>query len=141
MDSAITAEGFRIPLLLRLTPVMPVVGTNVLLSATSVDLFTYTWTTFVGFIPATVPYTYAAVVGEQVLSEWPPKDPVLLTTSVLGLAATLLVVWKLGRIASVELSRAGVGVATPTTASNGGAPRPGVEQKPQINPYRPPAQL
>ena len=109
IDGAISREGYRIPLLLRLTPIMPVVLTNAMLSLTSVDAFTYAWTTLAGFLPASIPYAYAAVVGEQVLSDFPPKDPVMLTVSVLGLVATLLAVWKIGSIAGAELKKAGVG--------------------------------
>ena len=112
IDNAISQEGYRIPLLLRLTPVMPVVLTNAMLSLTSVDVFTYAWTTLAGFLPASIPYAYAAVVGEAVLNDFPPKDPVMISFSLLGLTATLLAVWKLGSIASAELKKAGVGQTT-----------------------------
>lgn len=103
LDGAISREGFRIPLLLRLTPVMPVVLGNAMLSLTSVDAFTFVWTTVVGFIPAGIPYAYAAVVGEQVMNQFPPEDPVILAVTVLGFIATVLAVWKVGSIASAEL--------------------------------------
>ena len=118
IDNAISQEGYRIPLLLRLTPVMPVVLTNAMLSLTSVDAFTYAWTTMAGFIPASIPYAYTAVVGEAVLNDFPPKDPVMISVSLLGLAATLLAVWKLGSIASAELKKAGVGQTATTTKEN-----------------------
>lgn len=108
VDAALVRQGFRIPLLLRLTPVAPVVLCNVLLSLTSIDPITYVWTTFVGFIPASIPYAYAAVVGMQVLTEFPPSDPVMVSTMLVGLVATVLTVWKVGEIAMAELSRSGV---------------------------------
>jgi len=117
IDKAIAKEGYKIPLLLRLTPVMPVVLTNAMLSLTSVDAFTYAWTTLAGFIPASIPYAYGAVVGEAVLNDFPPKDPVMISISLLGLTATLLAVWKIGSIASEELKKAGVGQAEATTTS------------------------
>ena len=119
MDAAITREGYKIPLLLRLTPVMPVVLTNAMLSLTSVDALTFTWTTFVGFIPSGVPYAYAAVVGEQVMNEFPPRDPLLLGISVLGLVATLLVVYKIGQIAAATLAELGVGTSGPADGEVG----------------------
>lgn len=115
IDRAVVTDGFKIPLLLRLTPVMPVVLSNAMLALTSVDAFTYVWTTFIGFIPAGLPGAYAAVVGEEILEEFPPKDPVLITTSVVGLAATILAVWKLGAIAHTELVKAGVTVGDAPT--------------------------
>tara|TARA_B110001452_G_scaffold219214_1_gene191189 strand:- start:360 stop:1082 length:723 start_codon:yes stop_codon:yes gene_type:complete len=116
VDGAIAADGYKIPLLLRLTPVLPPFLTNALLSLTSIDAWTYLWTTAVGFVPASAPYAYGAVVGEQVLSEqvlseFPPQDPLLLSVSLIGLAATVLAVVKIGSIASAQLSKAGVMVA------------------------------
>ena len=111
VDGAIAADGYKIPLLLRLTPVLPPFLTNALLSLTSIDAWTYLWTTAAGFVPASAPYAYGAVVGEQVLSEFPPQDPLLLSVSLIGLAATVLAVVKIGSIASAQLSKAGVMVA------------------------------
>jgi uncharacterized membrane protein YdjX (TVP38/TMEM64 family) len=107
IDGALVRDGYKIPLLLRMTPVMPVVLANSMLALTSVDSLTYTWTTFVGFIPSGLPYAYAAVVGEQILEEFPPKDPLMIATSLVGLLATVLAVWKIGSIAHSELTKAG----------------------------------
>ena len=109
LDAAVSREGFTLPLLFRLTPVMPVVLSNVCLSLTSVDTWTFCWTTFVGFIPSSLPYAYTAVVGKELMNEFPPRDPVLFTVTLLGLAATLLAVYKIGSIAMAELTKAGVG--------------------------------
>lgn len=108
VDRALARDGWKIPLLVRSTPVMPVVITNFLLALTSIDDFTYVWTVAVGMIPSGLPYAYAAVVGEQVLHEWPPKDGVVLTVSVIGLVATVLVVYKVGAIATDALAKAGI---------------------------------
>jgi len=113
VERALARDGWKIPLLLRSTPVMPVVLTNFLLALTSVDDFTYVWTVTVGMIPSGLPYAYAAVVGEKVLHEWPPTDGVMLTVSAIGLVATVLVVWKIGAIAADALERAGVSPRTP----------------------------
>ena len=116
IDSALSQEKWKIPLLLRATPVMPLVPANFMLALTSVDEWTYLWTSFVGIIPASIPYAYAAVVGEQVLTDFPPTDPVLLSVSLVGLLATLYVVYKIGAIATHELSRLGVGSSPPPKA-------------------------
>ena len=110
--------SWKIPLLVRSTPVAPVVPSNFLLALTSIDAWTFTWTVFVGMIPAGLPYAYGAVVGEQALKQFPPKDPLLLTLALVGLVATMLVVYKIGTIATEELSRAGV--------TGSGAPAPAV---------------
>ena len=108
VDQALARDGWKIPLLVRSTPVMPVVITNFLLALTSIDDLTYVWTVAVGMVPSGLPYAYAAVVGEQVLHEWPPKDGLMLTLSAIGLVATVLVVYKVGTIATDALARAGV---------------------------------
>ena len=82
--------------------------TGAVLSLTSVDAWTYAWTVFIGFIPSGIPFAYAAVVGEAVINEFPPKDPVLLSVTLLGLVATVLAVWQVGVLAASEMRKAGV---------------------------------
>lgn len=94
LDAAITSQGFQIALLIRVAPVSPMVATNILLSLTSISVWTYLWTCAVGIIPANFPYAYAAVVGASLASEFPPRDPVMLSMSVLGLVATIGVAYK-----------------------------------------------
>ena len=102
LDTALVADGPVLALLLRLTPIAPHVVLNIVLSLTSISQFHYVWTTFVGIIPASLPYAYAAVVGMSMYEEFPPKDPVMLVTSVLGLAASIAVALKLGRVHRIE---------------------------------------
>lgn len=108
LDRAIVRERWKIPLLVRATPVMPVVPINFFLALTSIDEWTYAWTVTVGMIPAGIPFAYAAVVGQQVLDDFPPHDPLLLGTSLVGLVATALAAYKIGVIATNELSKHGV---------------------------------
>lgn len=63
VDAALTAEGYQIALLIRIAPVSPMVLSNVLLALTSISLWTYFWTTFVGLLPANLPYAYGAQLG------------------------------------------------------------------------------
>lgn len=108
LDAAIVRERWKIPLLMRSTPVMPVVLTNFFLALTSIDEWTYSWTVTIGMIPSGLPFAYAAVVGQQVLEDFPPHDPLLLVVSLVGLLATVLVVYKIGAVAANELNRHGV---------------------------------
>jgi len=109
LDQAILEQGWQIALLIRIAPVSPLVITNILLSLTSVDTGTYLWTCAVGLIPANLPYAYAAVIGLELASEFPPSDPVMLSVTVLGLAASIAIAWKVGLIATRLLRDAGVG--------------------------------
>lgn len=63
LDAAITADGPWLALLIRLSPLSPMVLTNFLLSLTSISPFHYVWTTALGVIPGNLPYAYAAEVG------------------------------------------------------------------------------
>lgn len=108
LDSAVAAEGCKIALLLRLTPVIPVVPTNMLLALTSIDAWTFMWTSLFGFIPGSIPFAYAGVMGVEAVEDFPPRNPMLLATLLLGVVATLLAAWKLGSIATNELCKAGV---------------------------------
>ena len=58
LDRAVVRERWKIPLLVRSTPVMPVVPTNFVLALTSIDQLTYVWTVTIGMIPAGLPYVY-----------------------------------------------------------------------------------
>jgi len=109
LDAALTAQGAQIALLIRLAPVAPMVLTNVLLSLTSIDLFTYTWTCSIGLFPANLPYAYAAVSVKAIANEFPPRDPLMLTMTVVGFVASVAIAWKLGVIAKRVLSRHGFG--------------------------------
>lgn len=97
LDAAITSQGYQIALLIRVAPVSPMVMTNILLSLTSINVWTYLWTCSIGLIPANFPYAYAAAVGVSLASEFPPRDPVMLSMSIIGFVATVGVAYKVCR--------------------------------------------
>lgn len=112
IDEALTAQGWSIALLIRVAPVSPYVLSNILLALTSLSEWTYLWTTAVGIIPSELPYAYATVLGASFANEFPPKDPVLLTTTILGLVASLIIACKVchrrqpyARICGLPLTR------------------------------------
>jgi len=108
LDAALTEEGYQIALLIRLAPVAPMVLCNILLALTSVSRWTYCWTTLAGLIPANLPYAYGAALGLSIACEFPPKDPVMLSVTLIGFVASVLFVWKIGKIGSKMLKRHGV---------------------------------
>ena len=67
LDRALSKHGAQIPLLIRCSPLSPVVLTNVLLALTSVSQLTYLWTTLVGEVLTSLPYAYATHVGLSTL--------------------------------------------------------------------------
>lgn len=56
IDSA--DEGWKITILLRLSPLMPYALINYLLSSTQLSLWTYSWTSALGVLPPTALYVY-----------------------------------------------------------------------------------
>lgn len=66
IDKAIGVEGFKIILLLRLSPIFPFALSNYLYGVTSVDFWEYMAGTLIGFFPGTLAYVY----GGTVRPEW-----------------------------------------------------------------------
>ncbi len=109
LDDALTAEGWTIALLVRLAPVSPMVVSNIVLSLTSISHWTYVWTTAVGIAPSNLPFAYAAQLGAEIANEFPPKDPVMLTMTVVGFVASVLIAYKIGKIGKRLLAKHGIG--------------------------------
>lgn len=64
MDKAIGREGFKLMVLLRLSPLFPFALSNYLYGATSIDFASFFWGTLIGFAPGTMAYVYTGVVGK-----------------------------------------------------------------------------
>lgn len=64
MDKAIGKEGFKLMLLLRLSPIFPFALSNYLYGASSVGFWEYFWGTMIGFTPGTIAYVYSGEVGK-----------------------------------------------------------------------------
>lgn len=101
LDAALAEHGYAIPLLIRCSPVSPVVLTNTLLSLTSVRPFTYLWTTLVGEIVTSTPIAYAAHVGTHLGDA--RRAPLTLAGSLVGLIASVVFAWKVGVVARETL--------------------------------------
>lgn len=83
IDKAVGREGFKIVLLLRLSPLLPFALSNYFYGLTSVEFWPYLAATFLGFSPGTFAYVYsgdaakalssagdAGVTGDGVLPPW-----------------------------------------------------------------------
>lgn len=64
MDKAIGKEGFKLMVLLRLSPLFPFALSNYLYGATSINFPAFFWGTLLGFAPGTMAYVYTGVVGK-----------------------------------------------------------------------------
>ena len=117
VDRAVEQQGWRVVALTRLSPVFPFNVQNYFYGLTGVGFWPYALTSWVAMLPGTVLYVYLGVAGAQVAAaltgaaSW--GQTALL---VAGLAATLLVVVLVTRVAKQELDRV-TGEAGPTGAA------------------------
>lgn len=107
IDRAVGESGFRIVLLLRLSPVIPFVLLNYALGLTRVRFRTYLLASFIGMLPGTFLYVYlgSAATSAAQLSQH-RGGPATRAAFWVGIAATIAVVFVLTRIARRALGRA-----------------------------------
>jgi uncharacterized membrane protein YdjX (TVP38/TMEM64 family) len=109
LDQAMGENGFKVVLLLRLSPVLPFNLLNYALALTGVRLRDFVAGSAVGMFPATVLYVYLGSLVTSTAELWSGQPP---TAGLLGgaltwggLVATLMVVVLLGRMSRVALKR------------------------------------
>ncbi len=109
VDRAIGREGFKIVMLLRLSPVFPFNLLNYSLGLTKVRFADYVAAS-IGMLPGSLLYTYSGVVVGDVIrlagGAAPERGPVYYTVVVLGLAATVAVTALVTRTARRALGEA-----------------------------------
>lgn len=69
LDRAIGREGFKLMLLLRLSPIFPFALSNYLYGATSINFSAFFGGTILGFAPGTIAYVYTGYVGKALTSD------------------------------------------------------------------------
>jgi uncharacterized membrane protein YdjX (TVP38/TMEM64 family) len=91
LDKKIREKGTMYLFSMRMVPVSPFVVINVLMGLTSIKLWSYVWSTFLGMLPGTVIYVYA---GRKISEISSPSEiltwPIVLTLSLLGLLPFIL---------------------------------------------------
>ena len=95
IDSAFEREGFKLVVLLRLSPVFPFSVLNYALSLSRVSLRTYVVASFVGMLPGTAMYVYLGSlvsVAAELGATGPRGGAASLALYAAGLAATIAVV-------------------------------------------------
>ena len=106
IDRAVAAEGWKIVLLTRLTPVFPFTVLNYAYGLTGVGFVGYLVSSAIGILPGTLLYIYlGSSVARTVAGE---SDPLELVARGLGLAAFVVVTILITRTARRALREAGV---------------------------------
>lgn len=102
IDGAVAAKGFRVVLLLRLSPVVPFSLLNYALGATRVGFWSYVGASFLGMLPGTFLYVSLGAAATSVAQLRGARAG--LVPLVVGLAATIAAVVVLTLIARRALS-------------------------------------
>jgi uncharacterized membrane protein YdjX (TVP38/TMEM64 family) len=106
IDRAIEKNGFKAVVLLRLQPVLPFNILNYALGLTSIRLRDYMLASWIGMFPATVLYVYLGSVMNDISDLLRGRPNTGVAGRFLlwgGLAAIVVLVWWLGRIAKKAL--------------------------------------
>jgi uncharacterized membrane protein YdjX (TVP38/TMEM64 family) len=106
LDRAIEKNGFKAVVLLRLQPVLPFNILNYALGLTSIRLRDYMLASWIGMFPATVLYVYLGSVMNDISDLLRGRPNSGMAGRFLlwgGLAAIVVLVWWLGRVAKKAL--------------------------------------
>jgi uncharacterized membrane protein YdjX (TVP38/TMEM64 family) len=107
IDQAVREEGWKIVVLLRLTPLVPFNIQNYALGVTDVGLLPYALGTFFGIMPGTALYVYLGAIGEAAARGDTGGLLQILFLGV-GLITTIVVVVVIGRKAKAKLREVGI---------------------------------
>ncbi len=109
LDADIGRHGFKLVLLLRLSPVTPYNILNYALGLSGVPFWKYVWATFLGMLPQTVVLVYSGramrSLAEAASGFWPEDNPLVQVFFWLGLAATVGAAVLITQIAHRHLHR------------------------------------
>jgi uncharacterized membrane protein YdjX (TVP38/TMEM64 family) len=109
MDAAISIQGWKVVLLMRLSPLIPFNLLNYLLGLTSIGFWAYAANSFLGMLPGTVLYVYIGAAGRAGLGGGANASHWKTASFVVGLAATFAVSWMLARRAKRILRESAAG--------------------------------
>ncbi len=111
IDEAIGREGFKLVLLMRLSPVFPFVLLNYIFGITKVRFWKCALASWIGMLPATIMYVYLGSVVKSLaeLEGDKPKTPAEQVFFWAGLALAIVVAVLVGRVAKRAIAGAAPG--------------------------------
>jgi len=104
IDRAIGKDSFKVVLLLRLSPLLPLALSNYLYGLTSVDFVPYVLGSWLGQLPGTFAYVSAGSYGRKVMDGADAGGGISSWQIALGVGVTLLAITYIGRIAQQALA-------------------------------------
>lgn len=90
IDRVIGKEGFKLMLLLRLSPIFPFALSNYLYGASSISFSNFFWGTLLGFAPGTLAYVYTGYAGKALTTDGADAYPWFVYVGGLALFGGLL---------------------------------------------------
>lgn len=106
IDRAIEREGFKVVFLLRLSPLLPFSISNYLYGLTSVQFSDYVLGSWLGMMPGTIAYVSAGAAVSALSELGMHKSAVNPVLVVVGVLATIGVVWTIGKLAAEAIDMA-----------------------------------
>jgi len=110
IDRAVGEKGWKIVLLLRLSPLVPFNLQNYVYGLTAIRFWPYVAASWVGMMPGTLLYVYLGTAGREVVEAAArgemERDPLQTTFFAVGLVVTLIVTIYITRIAKRALAEA-----------------------------------
>jgi uncharacterized membrane protein YdjX (TVP38/TMEM64 family) len=92
IKQAVDEEGWKIQLLLRLSPAVPFGLLNYLMGLSNTPLRTYIWTTVVGILPGTLVDIYIGVIGQNLAGGG--QIAYLAAGAIVTIASATVITWK-----------------------------------------------
>eukprot|EP01023_Acetabularia_acetabulum_P003800 TRINITY_DN1157_c0_g2_i1.p2 TRINITY_DN1157_c0_g2~~TRINITY_DN1157_c0_g2_i1.p2 ORF type:complete len:342 (-),score=62.18 TRINITY_DN1157_c0_g2_i1:1730-2755(-) len=105
IDKAIGKDGFRVVVLLRLSPLLPLAASNYFYGLTSVELVKYVCGSWLGMLPGTFAYVFAGRASRDVFLEGGQGTGLVWWQIALGVGTTILALLYVGRVAKKALEK------------------------------------
>jgi uncharacterized membrane protein YdjX (TVP38/TMEM64 family) len=108
VDKVVAEEGWKVVVLLRLSPLVPFNLQNYFLGATEIGFFPYFAATFLGIMPGSAAYVYLGILARAAAAGEQGGAGLRIGLLVAGLAATIALIVIIGRKARLKLQALGV---------------------------------
>lgn len=103
VDRAVSKEGFKFTLLLRLSPIFPFALSNYLYGLTSLKFRPYILGSWLGMLPGTIAYVSGGAAAEELTSAAAGRGHPNFIVVGLGAVATVFTLYNLSKIASATI--------------------------------------
>lgn len=90
IDRAIGEEGFKLMLLLRISPIFPFALSNYFYGATRIGFWPFFFGTMIGFTPGTIAYVYTGQIGKSLTLDVSGSEPWYVYVGLLAVLASSL---------------------------------------------------